>query len=443
MAMMVRSALVSILCLFVGSMAVAAQADDSSTFKVLDEILRHYPEIQTLGEFVEKLPVAYKDNWTAAFKSRGLAQGFTTAEDPRVLSFGKDDLVLTFTACKDQKKGEYGYYSDCQALEAIDFNRKTNQFELIVYSFPGKNDRGLKPRVSEKNPQRCLTCHGGAEAKPLWEPYNFWPGTYGSITGRGAEFLSYNSREYAGYNRFLNAHWDTKTGKSLSSDDPYTKFTMRWNELVTDRKAREQGFVASIHGTNRMPNRALTEIFYKANFTRIARKLVTRTKFENEKYLLAWWSRCFQAILPDTYNINKWAGDFGIDDLYQRTYRQLTPYSRLRDELEEKFRADYRAAVSVLNEDSSDLGGNLFAEREAIFYNESAPMLKRLAEILGDIDVEQWNLSFKLQQVNFATPAFGLAQFQSMLRSQVAEKAPELSRLNCADLKNESKNRLK
>ena len=35
------------------------------------------------------------------------------------------------------------------------------------------------------NPKTCLSCHGGgANAKPIWDAYDFWPGVYGSAERR-------------------------------------------------------------------------------------------------------------------------------------------------------------------------------------------------------------------------------------------------------------------
>lgn len=64
------------------------------------------------------------------------------------------------------------------------------------------------PPEQEANPRRCRVCHG-ADPKPLWNSYDFWPGAYGSHIGRlgtdaeQAAYDDFSSQPATGIYRFL------------------------------------------------------------------------------------------------------------------------------------------------------------------------------------------------------------------------------------------------
>lgn len=432
-------ALIGSLSLSWGGLAIASP----TPFKSLDAIIQEHPDLRTVDEAVELLPAVLKANWAAASHSRGLARDFTSATDPRVISFGQDDLVLTFSNCKD---ADYDTtYAPCNAIEAIDYDESKNEFVLRVYSFAGPRgeNKGIQ---KEENPKNCMACHAvNGTVIPRWEPYNFWAGVHGGVserTGTKSDLMGYESTEYKNYMDFLNTHWDTSS-QSPRTKNRYTSLSMDWTRLFDEEKAKSEGYMSIVHSKNARPSHDLTELFFERNFKRLAHKLVNRANWEKEKYLLAWWGRCFETTTPHTYIVQNWDYDFGIDELYSPGYRELKPFAELREEMEAEIRADFRSAKDKFLKESSDARYAIFAEREIIFYNQAAPMVKRLTEILDDIDYKEWNLSFKSQRHNFASPGFGLTQFQKLLREAVRQKESGLEDLSCEILKEKSRESLR
>ncbi len=110
-----------------------------------------------------------------AYRSRSL-QG-ATPEFPRAIVFyPTGEFAASFNGHPKQK----GY----QQIELYRFNYQKNNFEFYELSFR-ENE---KPTLSEPNPQKCLDCHQSLgretpDPRPNWEPYFFWPGFYGSVSG--------------------------------------------------------------------------------------------------------------------------------------------------------------------------------------------------------------------------------------------------------------------
>ncbi len=431
----IRSALFLLLSLNLNAHAT------ETPFRAAQSIIDADPTIKTVAEFVSRLPESFKANWTAVFDSNGLARAFTNAENPRVIAFGEDSTVLTFSNCQGSSLDET--YSPCNSVEAIDYNSKANKFELRVFSFPGSKTSGLTVRV-EENPRRCLGCHQDSQGvKPIWEPYNFWTGTYGAVGDHHYEAVAVGSVEYQYYDRFINSHWNAQTGASKRDGSVYSELAMRLGEWKPI-EAEKRGFQKVVHSSTSTPSRRLTETLYSINFERLAKRFVSSPSYEQEKFLLAWWSQCFDAIVPRTYNDNMWQYDFGIDNLYSSPYLKTVPYVELMKEMEAKMRSDYRAAREALSRYSGDPRRVLLQEKEIIYYNQAAPMLKRLLEILklDPFAISSFSLTFDEQPYNFATPSFGLVNFQSALGQEVRRKSPELGNRSCDALQADSRSAL-
>ena len=78
------------------------------------------------------------------------------------------------------------------------FNHDARAFEFYEMSF--ENGR---PKLSEPNPRKCLECHQsaarrGVDPQRTWEPYNTWPGFYGSLDDDTDLFKNgyYTQKEY-------------------------------------------------------------------------------------------------------------------------------------------------------------------------------------------------------------------------------------------------------
>lgn len=128
----------------------------------------------------------YFSNYVLAYRSRSLQK--SSFANPRALIFNTNaDLVIAFNGDKTHK----GYNN----LELMHFNHDTKSFEFHEMSF----ERG-KAKLSEANPKKCLACHQSVsrtdvQPRPNWEPYNTWPGFYGSLDDDTDLFMNSAKRE--------------------------------------------------------------------------------------------------------------------------------------------------------------------------------------------------------------------------------------------------------
>lgn len=114
----------------------------------------------------------YFSNYVLGYRSRSLQK--SSPSHPRAIMFNKNaDLVVSFNGNAEHK----GFSN----IELMRFNHNTKAFEFYEMSF-AKN----KAQLSEPNPKKCLACHQSVtrtttDPRPNWEPYNNWPGFYGSL----------------------------------------------------------------------------------------------------------------------------------------------------------------------------------------------------------------------------------------------------------------------
>jgi hypothetical protein len=133
----------------------------------IKKVIEQY-DIRSIEDLLPQLPPAYTRHFVLANGNRGLQQ--SSKMHPRVLMFGEDSKsVFTFNGSATQR----GYFS----FEMMEFNETTQSFEYRVVQF--SEDRA-KPVFSEKNPARCLTCHG-ANPRPIYGDYQHWAGFYQDI----------------------------------------------------------------------------------------------------------------------------------------------------------------------------------------------------------------------------------------------------------------------
>lgn len=129
----------------------------------------------------ETLPVIksqhpeFFDHFVLMYRSKSLQQASFQA--PRAILF---DLSGQFVFSFNGERGQRGY----QAIEIMSFNTDQKKWEFREVLFSEK----APPKVSEPNPAKCLQCHqssarANVDPRPNWEPYNIWPGAYGSDSG--------------------------------------------------------------------------------------------------------------------------------------------------------------------------------------------------------------------------------------------------------------------
>lgn len=129
---------------------------------------------QALRIFKEAAPEFFR-NFVLIYRSQSLQE--SSFQAPRVLLFDPSgELVVTFNG--DPKHRGH------RKLELMQFRTDKLAFEFREIDFTPAG-----PKLSEANPKTCLQCHqsaarAGVDPRPNWEPYNVWPGAYGSDSGR-------------------------------------------------------------------------------------------------------------------------------------------------------------------------------------------------------------------------------------------------------------------
>ncbi|MCB9091633.1 MAG: ankyrin repeat domain-containing protein [Halobacteriovoraceae bacterium] len=120
--------------------------------------------ISSVEEVIKILPRELKSTYALNYFSRGLMKG--NLLNPRVLSFTNDgSFYLTFNGDPELP----GY----QNIEILEYNKRKQTFSLHALDFSKSGDEIF----SQKNPQKCLSCHG-KNPKPLWDNWTLWPGYY-------------------------------------------------------------------------------------------------------------------------------------------------------------------------------------------------------------------------------------------------------------------------
>jgi hypothetical protein len=148
---------------------------------------------QALSSLYSQVPSLFQ-NYVLMYRSRSLQT--SSFLYPRALLINqRSDLIVSFNGHED----DHGY----QALEVMSFDHQTDKFSFKeIQFFPDG------PRVSKDNPRKCLNCHQSArrsntDPRPNWEPYNLWPGAYGSV-GHGSAVLNNWPQNQDRYDAFLS-----------------------------------------------------------------------------------------------------------------------------------------------------------------------------------------------------------------------------------------------
>ena len=154
------------------------------TFSLLkNEILEKNPSTihDLLQGLADKYP-SYFRRFTLGYESLSLHD--SSFENPRAIVFGQTGkFIITFNGQQDQRA-----YSK---LEIMEFSaEKGHEFrEVNFIKEPGGEEqltedqieyRTSNVTISKPNIAVCAQCHG-TPARPIWQPYPFWPGFYSGI----------------------------------------------------------------------------------------------------------------------------------------------------------------------------------------------------------------------------------------------------------------------
>lgn len=140
-------------------------------------------EPKTIETFLAKLPEIYRGHFALMYDSKSLHQA--TPNEPRIIFFGPDARLLTAVST-DPRDPRYG------VVEMIEYEPQTAEYKFHELDFDGERPQFIR------EPSRCNTCHGG-DGRPNWEPYDGWPGAYGSVH----DTMKWKTKENALFGEFM------------------------------------------------------------------------------------------------------------------------------------------------------------------------------------------------------------------------------------------------
>lgn len=242
---------------------------------------------QTSPEFFKKYLVGYR--------SRSLQS--SSFLSPRIILFSeKTDLVITFNG-DAQHRG----FND---LEVMAFNYQTDAFEFYEVDASVFKTGEL----STPNPKKCLECHQSAarssltsqnkiDPRPNWEPYNTWPGFYGSLD----DDMSPKKMEYSSViNAMKNNPADQILIDEFSQEEKYFELFKTQAKSHPRYQYLEPIEPRSTYSYDKTVNVEFTKKLSILNFRRVARLMAQEKEvFDFVKWNIARYVQCGMAPLTD------------------------------------------------------------------------------------------------------------------------------------------------
>lgn len=231
--------------LFAFAATPAGAGNSSFDFSALKNLIetRGLTSIQAV---LPLLPEEMRRNFVLMHSSLSL-QG-SSYEAPRAILHTADaKLIVAFNGAPEQRG-----FDD---LEITQFNQAEKVFEYFTITFPRTGS--TKPVFSEKNPERCLSCHRAPDPRPNWEPYPVWPGAYGG----GDE----DQRKEAPY-------WESFIARA--------KTDLRYSHLIFNA-------LQPIDAMSELRNTRFTTAVSWLNFERLARQMVASPEYWRVRHAVA------------------------------------------------------------------------------------------------------------------------------------------------------------
>ncbi len=168
--------------------------DTQLTFEGIMGFLKENPEVNSLTEFISRLPLAFRSGISIVIDSQGAIQG-VSPENPRFIIHGQNasnyrSRTINYQIILAVNRG-------IPVIEVIEFSSNgfvPHRIEFSSYT-PNKLMNVQSPIV-DQNLESCLGCHRWSDKekdrekswleklrafRPNWEPYPRWRGILGSI----------------------------------------------------------------------------------------------------------------------------------------------------------------------------------------------------------------------------------------------------------------------
>lgn len=207
------------------------------------------------------LSPAFRQNFALAYRSQSVQSSSPSA--PRVIFFSDlqaPEMIIGVA-------GVTPAAGDDAALEIIEFSKAQRAFCFRSINFDQSGNATF-----DDQPEDCAGCHG-ADGRPLWEPYNTWPGIYGSRGGQ----MATGSIELNQFTAFAST---PQTGTAYGLLPSLGTLTLPGPAGLTS-------FVnQTASGPPASPLAAITSGLNQLNFQRLSRLLSEGPLFDRYKYAI-------------------------------------------------------------------------------------------------------------------------------------------------------------
>lgn len=361
------------------------------------EILRGVTTIDDVPSVLGPL----RENWTLAYRSES-----TQTADYRVISFNPEsNAIVAFTGCDVSKKSGLAYpndpYPECEHAEVMKFHSPREEVVLSSYHLPGKRFPQLPVKHTGPNPEKCTSCHG-SPPMPRFEPYNTWPGFFGSRSRDGEDIMRKGYPEHQLYVQFLN-----RVFSEPLEHRRYVEMKWRHGEPLQPQGIDAERLVFHLnlgevpiriqHSGNPGPNPELNKMLGTWRARSMIKKLVTSEKYERMKYALMAMSLECNHVRASGTKV------FTVLDFLPPSLSDKTGYALLAAQIEQDVEIGLKATRELVDLENpmssegryrmvgSDPTGRVLAHVQGLAY------LWRLAGHAHS----SWNVSGHAQRFNF------------------------------------------
>lgn len=242
------------------SMATSAYSYDIDTYlKTLEK-----NRVNKIEDAIDLLPLNIRSHFTFAHHSNGLRE--TSYQEPGVIAFDPDGSFFVNIGHPDKKLGN--------EIEVLQFDKNKNKVELFTIEFPLQYDLKGKVVKPERNPQKCLECHG-SKPMALWGKYGEWTGMYasGKLNFKETSDDGLRPIEKEQYQLFKASSLNISPYRSLVFDESYSESPFNpTGKRTNDLKVRPNSHIGFI--TNRINAFVISEKIMNSNYFKMNKNLV-------------------------------------------------------------------------------------------------------------------------------------------------------------------------
>lgn len=360
--------------------------------------------VHSIEDLLARLPPNYLKHYTLMYKSRSIQSA--SFEFPRVIVYGPDaKFMIAFTGDPKEK----GF----QKLEVIEWDEKEENFAFSEIDFS---------KISiTNNPEKCKDCHH-KESRPNWDPYSFWTGAYGSISGGGEDKIKRGTPEDLGYQLFL---------KNQKNKGRYKYLPML--SLAIDGRTQGPDSYLTANGATYDGNAFLTGALNYLNIIRISNSVLKKEGSDKFRYALqALALRCenIDGFFPTHLKKNGKSLELLRAETEEISKKEFQTRKKRLQEFNDPYVVNSKGPLNFVSGD----------DREG-YALEDLVDTRFVMSRMG-ISLRDWSMAFDEGQFDFSGPGMGFPNFILSLGVKLKKKYPDLP-VSCDRLRDLSLNELK